>query len=140
VPIIVGGHGPKKTPALAARFADEFNVGFVDFDATTTQFGRVRAACEAAGRDPGSLVYSVAHPVCVGADEAEFRRRAAAIGQDPEKARNSPFAGTVAEVTDTMARWAAAGVQRGYLQVLDLSDLDHIALVAQEILPAARTW
>ena len=140
VPIIVGGHGPKKTPALAARFADEFNVGFVDFDATTTQVGRVRAACEAAGRDPGSLVYSVAHPVCVGADEAEFRRRAAAIGQDPEKARNSPFAGTVAEVTDTMARWAAAGVQRGYLQVLDLSDLDHISLVAQEILPAACTW
>ena len=140
LPIIIGGHGPKRTPALAARFADEFNVGFVDFDATTTQFGRVRAACEAAGRDPGSLVYSVAHPVCVGTDEAEFRRRAVAMGQDPEKARDSPFAGTVAEVTDTMARWAAAGVQRGYLQVLDLSDLDHIALVAQEILPAARSW
>jgi len=63
-----------------------------------------------------------------------------AMGQDPEKARDSPFAGTVAEVTDTMARWAAAGVQRGYLQVLDLSDLDHIALVAREILPAARSW
>ena len=31
-------------------------------------------------------------------------------------------------------------MQRAYLQVLDLADLDHIALVAQEILPAARSW
>ncbi len=140
VPIIVGGQGPKKTPALAARFADEFNVGFVDFDATTTQIGRVHAACEAVARDPASLVYSTAQVLCVGTDEVEYRKRAAAIGRDPEEARSSPFAGTVAEVTDTMGRWAAAGVQRGYLQVLDLADLEHIALVAQDILPVVRSW
>ncbi|MGS0685948.1 LLM class F420-dependent oxidoreductase [Nakamurella sp. GG22] len=138
VPIIIGGHGPKKTPALAARFADEFNVGFVDLDSTTTQFGRVRGACEQAGRDPGSLVYSTAHPVCVGRDEAEFARRAAAIGREPEEARSSPFAGTVQEVVDAIGRWGAAGVQRSYLQVLDLSDLEHIALIADEVLPAVR--
>ncbi len=138
VPIIVGGHGPKKTPALAARFADEFNVGFVDLDSTTRQFDRVRTACEQAGRDPGSLVYSTAHPVCVGRDEAEFERRAAAIGREPEDARSSPFAGTVQQVVDTIGRWGAAGVQRSYLQVLDLSDLEHIALIADEVLPAVR--
>ena len=81
----------------------------------------------------------MAHPVCVGSDEAEFGRRARAIGRDPDEIRGaSPFAGTVAEVTDTIGTWAAAGVQRAYLQVLDLADLDHIALVGADILPAVR--
>jgi F420-dependent oxidoreductase-like protein len=138
LPIIIGGHGPRRTPALAARFADEFNVGFSDVEVSTAQLDRVRAACEAVGRDPGSMAYSVAHMVCVGADDAEFERRAAAIGRTPEQARESPFAGTVAEVTDTIAAWGRAGVQRSYLQVLDLADLEHIALIAAEILPAVR--
>ena len=138
VPIIIGGHGPRRTPALAARFADEFNVGFSDLEVSTTQLHRVRAACESADRDPGSLVYSVANVVCVGSDEAEFTRRAAAIGRTASEVRASPFAGTVAEVTDTIAAWGKAGVQRAYLQVLDLSDLEHIALIGAEILPAVR--
>ena len=138
VPIIIGGHGPRRTPALAARFADEFNIGFADLDVCTTQADRVRKACGAAGRDPSSLIYSVAHVLCVGSDEAEFARRAVAIGRDPVDVRTSPFAGTVAEVIETIGVWGAAGIQRAYLQVLDLSDLDHIALVAAEVLPAVR--
>jgi len=138
VPIIIGGHGPRRTPALAARFADEFNVGFSDYEVSTTQLSRVRAACDAADRDPGTLVYSVANVVCVGSDEAEFRRRASNIGQEPGKVRASPFAGTVSEVIDNLGAWAAGGVQRSYLQVLDLADLDHIALLASEVLPAVR--
>jgi F420-dependent oxidoreductase-like protein len=138
LPIIIGGKGPKRTPALAARFADEFNCGFSDLDFTTTQFARVRAAAEEIGRDPESLVYSAAHPVVIGSDEDEFTRRAAAIGQDPQAARKSPFAGTVQQVVDALGAWAAAGVQRAYLQVLDLADLDHIALIGAEVLPAVR--
>jgi alkanesulfonate monooxygenase SsuD/methylene tetrahydromethanopterin reductase-like flavin-dependent oxidoreductase (luciferase family) len=137
-PIIIGGHGPRRTPALAARFADEFNIGFSDFEVSMTQLGRVRAACEDIGRDPDSLVYSMASTLCVGSDEAEYRRRAEAIGEDPVESRSRPFFGTVAEVTDTIGNWAAAGVQRAYLQVLDLADLDHIALAGAEILPVVR--
>src|SRR6478736_1450578 len=74
VPIIIGGHGPRRTPALAARFADEFNVGFSDLEVSTTQLGRVRAACEDAGRDPDSLVYSVAHPLCGGSTARTSRQ------------------------------------------------------------------
>ena len=138
VPIIIGGHGPRRTPALAARFADEFNVGFSGYDVSITQLGRVRAACETADRDPGSLVYSVANVVCVGSDEAEFRRRAANIGREPSELRSSPFAGTVDEVVDNMGTWAGGGVQRCYLQVLDLADLDHLALLGAQVLPAVR--
>jgi len=138
VPIIIGGHGPRRTPALAARFADEFNVGFSDDEVSTTQLQRVRAACEAVGRDPDSMVYSAANVACVGSTEAEFRARAAAIGLEPDEVRASPFAGTVAEVTDALGRWSSGGFQRAYLQVLDLSDLDHIALIGAEVLPAVR--
>ncbi|MET0966127.1 MAG: LLM class F420-dependent oxidoreductase [Nakamurella sp.] len=139
VPIIIGGGGPKKTPALAARFADEFNIGFRDLTSSAAQLDRVRQACEAAGRDPGSLVYSTAHPVCVGIDEAEFARRAKAIGRQPADIRaSSPFAGIVSEVLDKMGQWAAAGVQRSYLQLLDLTDLEQLAMLSTEVLPAVR--
>ena len=138
VPIIVGGHGPRRTPALAARFADEFNVAFSPLDVVSAQFERVRRACETAGRDPGSLAYSFAHVTCVGADEADYARRARDIGRDPEDLRrSSPLAGTVAEVIDTLDEWSDAA-QRAYLQILNLQDLEHIDLIAREVLPAVR--
>jgi F420-dependent oxidoreductase-like protein len=134
VPIIIGGHGPKRTPALAARFADEFNVAFSPLDVVTKQYDRVRAACAEADRDPDSLVYSAAQVLCVGRNDAEVARRAAAIGRDPRQARDdSAVAGTVSEVVDKLGRWAEAGVQRVYLQVLDLADLEHVALAGEQL-------
>lgn len=136
VPIIIGGHGPRRTPALAARFADEVNVGFSDLATTTAQFDRTRDACEAIGRDPAELVYSAAQTVCCGRDEAEVSRRAAAIGRDLDNLRAGGMAGTVSEVVDKLGAWQEAGVQRVYLQVLDLSDLEHIALLGKQVRPA----
>jgi F420-dependent oxidoreductase-like protein len=136
VPIIVGGHGPRRTPALAARFADEINIGFSDLATTTAQFDRTCAACEAIGRDPSELVYSAAQTVCCGTDEAEVARRAAAIGRDVEQLRAGGMAGTVSELVDKLGAWQEAGVQRVYLQVLDLSDLEHIALLGEQVRPA----
>ena len=75
-PILIGGKGPRRTPQLAARYADEYNVPFSSVEDTAAAFGRVREACQAAGRDPGSLVYSAARTVCCGRDEAELARRA----------------------------------------------------------------
>jgi len=135
VPVIIGGKGKRRTPALAARFADEFNVPFVSVDETRTLFGRVRAACETAERDPDSLVYSNALVLCAGADEAQIARRAAAIGREVDELRENGLAGTPAEILDRIGQFADAGTERIYLQVLDLSDLDHLRLVAEEILP-----
>jgi alkanesulfonate monooxygenase len=132
-PIIVGGGGPTRTPAFAARFASEFNLAFRSMDETRTQFARVRDACEAARREE-PLVYSAAQVLCCGANEAEFARRAAAIGREPAELRESGLAGTPAEVADRIGRFAELGATRMYLQVLDLSDLDHLALVAAEVM------
>ena len=136
IPLVLGGHGPKRTPALAARFADDFNVGFSPLDVTTAGHDRVRAACEAIGRDPGDVVYSAALPVCCGTTPAEVERRAAAIGRDVDELRTAGLVGSPAEVTDKLGAYAAAGTERMYLQVLDLKDLDHVALLGAEVLPA----
>ena len=137
-PIIVGGHGPKRTPRLAARFAAEFNIGFSSVPETGAQFGRVREACQAAGRDPGSLVYSAAQVTCCGRDDAELARRAAAIGRDVADLRTAGLAGSPAEVVDRIGQFAGHGAGRIYLQILDLHDLDHLELLATEVLPQVR--
>ena len=134
-PVLIGGVGKKRTPALAARYADEFNLPFVDQQTTRDQFARVGQACEAIGRDPATMTWSNALVLCVGSNEAEVERRAAAIGRDTGDLRASGLAGTPQEVVDTIARYAALGAERLYLQVLDLADLDHLALVAADVMP-----
>jgi F420-dependent oxidoreductase-like protein len=132
-PVIVGGGGPKRTPRLAATYADEFNLPFQSVEATQAQFGRVREACAQTGRE---LVLSAAQVLCVGRDEAEVARRSAAIGREPAELRENGLAGTPAEVVEKIGRYAAVGATRLYLQVLDLSDLEHLELVASEVMPA----
>jgi F420-dependent oxidoreductase-like protein len=136
-PILLGGAGPRRTPRLAARFADEFNVPFHALADSAAAFARVREACEAAGRYPASMIYSVAHTVCCGKNEAEFRRRAEAIGMQPEDFREGErgLGGTPGEVAAKIAQFGEIGADRVYLQVLDLADLDHLELLASDVLP-----
>lgn len=130
VPIIIGGAGKNRTPALAARYGTEFNLAFRSLDTFTDMRARVADACESIGRDPASLVYSAALTVAVGQDANDFQRRAAAIGRDPDDLRTNGVAGTLEDARATLRRWHDAGAQRLYLQVLDLADLDHLDTIA----------
>jgi F420-dependent oxidoreductase-like protein len=134
-PVLIGGLGRRRTPELAARYADEFNLPFVDEATSEAQFARVREACESQGRDPRTLRFSNALVLCVGADEAELDRRAKAIGRDTQELRENGLAGTPQEVVDKIGRYAELGAERIYLQVLDLGDLDHLRLVARDVMP-----
>ncbi|MFW0784529.1 LLM class F420-dependent oxidoreductase [Gordonia sp. CPCC 206044] len=134
-PIIIGGAGKKRTPALAARFADEFNSAFQPVDAVVEQVGRVQSACTAAGRDPESITFSAALVLCCGRTDAELARRADAIGREVDELRENGAAGTPAEVVEKISRYQQAGISRIYLQTLDLDDLDHLDLVAKEVAP-----
>ena len=134
-PIIVGGHGKKRTPALAARFADEFNTPFAAAADVPALFERVRQACEQIGRTTLPTLSS-ALVLCVGRDDAEVRRRAAAIGREVDEMKAAGGAvGTPDEVVEILSGYAAAGASRLYLQTLDLADLDHIELVASAVAP-----
>jgi F420-dependent oxidoreductase-like protein len=134
-PVIVGGIGPNRTPRLAARFADEYNVPFASVDDTAAAFGRVREACAAAGRHETSMIYSAAQTVCCGRTRAELDRRAEAIGRKADELASSGIAGLPDEVAKKIRKFAEIGAERVYLQVLDLHDLDHLELIATEVLP-----
>lgn len=135
-PIVVGGQGRRRTPALAARFADEINVAFVGMDAVAAQFARVEKACREIGRDPGELTRSVAQTIAVGRDDAEVAARAHTVGKDAADLRANGLAGTPAEVVDRLGRWReATGITRVYLQLMDMGDLDQVELIAAEVAP-----
>jgi F420-dependent oxidoreductase-like protein len=133
-PLIVGGSGPRRTPNLAARFADEFNVPFEGLAETERILDGVRQACDDLGRDR-PIRLSVAQVVCCGSDDAEVARRAAAIGQGVDEMRAEGLAGSPAQLVDKIGAFAAMGVESVYLQVLDLDDLAHLDLLAAEVLP-----
>jgi F420-dependent oxidoreductase-like protein len=135
IPVIIGGGGARRTPALAARYADEFNAAFRPAPDAAAAFERVRGACAADGRDPASMIFSTAQVVCCGKDKAELARRAAAIGRDLSELRENGLAGSPAEVVDKIGAYAEAGATTAYLQILDLADLDHLDLLASQVLP-----
>ena len=134
VPIIIGGGGPTRTPALAARYASEYNVAFTPVETFTERKQRVEAACAAIDRQR-PMRYSAAVVVCAGATEADVERRAASIGRESAELRRVGAAGSADETATTIRRYVDAGAERIYLQVLDLSDLDHLDFIADAVAP-----
>jgi F420-dependent oxidoreductase-like protein len=134
-PVLIGGGGKVRTPQLAARFAQEFNMPFASLETTSAQFERVRDACVASGRGRDSIILSAAQVLCVGEREGEIERRAQTIGRDVSELRANGLAGTVNEVITKIRSFSEIGAERMYLQVLDLTDLEHLRLVADQVLP-----
>jgi F420-dependent oxidoreductase-like protein len=140
-PIVIGGRGGPRNSRLAATYADEFNISFVPAAFMQGTHDAVRRACEAQGRDPGTIVWSVGLVVCCGTSEQEVARRAAAIGRQVDELRENGLAGSPGEVLDKLGVYAAAGAERFYLQVLDITDLEHLRLIADAVqahFPGAR--
>jgi F420-dependent oxidoreductase-like protein len=134
-PVIVGGHGKRRTPELAARYADEFNVPFSDVDTTAALFRRVESVSVELGRTTSGrapLALSAAQTIACGRTDAEARNRAENIGGAP------PLFGTPARVVDQIGELADAGASRLYLQILDLADLDHLDVLASQVAPQLR--
>lgn len=138
VPVIIGGAGPRRTPALAARFATEFNIGFRSEDTIAETFDGVRRACEQIGRDPATLRTTVALPTVVATDDTDYLRRLAAIGADPDTFAEVNIAGSPDAAIEKLLRLRELGADRVYLQLVDLRDLEHLELVAEAVLPHVR--
>jgi F420-dependent oxidoreductase-like protein len=135
-PIIIGGKGPRRTPRLAARFADEFNVPFSSLSDTAAQYQRVVDAIAAEGRDGRApIVFSFAQTIVCGATDAEVRRRAESVGLNPDKPANGQLYGTPARLAEQLNEFVKAGASRAFLQVQDLRDLEHLELIAAEVAP-----
>ncbi|MEL0626480.1 LLM class F420-dependent oxidoreductase [Salinibacterium amurskyense] len=135
LPIIIGGSGPSRTPALTAKFAAEYNAGFATIAPLKERIDRVRAACEHFDRDPATLVLSIAGTTAVGATEAQIDARATAADNTPDALRHGGFAGTASEVVDKISELKALGFTRVYFQVMDFHDLDQLDFLAREVIP-----
>jgi F420-dependent oxidoreductase-like protein len=131
-PIILGGSGRRRSATLAVRYADEYNAAFRSVGETWAVFDRVRAAAARAGRE---LRYSVAQTVCVATSQGRLAKRAAAIGWEVADVRDKGLGGSPAQVIDKIGQFAEAGASVLYLQLLDLTDLDQLELIAAEVLP-----
>lgn len=136
LPLIVGGAGPSRTPALAAAYATEFNIVFQPEDVIADRLQRVARACEAIDRDPATLKRTVGLTTLAGATDADLRRRAANTGVElvSFRARHT-FCGDAAAIAERVSRLVALGAERVYFQMMDMTDLDHLAYLGAEVLP-----
>lgn len=146
-PLILGGRAGPRAAALAARWADEYDVTSGDPADIRAARDRLAGSCAAIGRDPDSLRLSLMTGAVVGADRRELERRAAAlmeregepgdVGEAIEAWRSDRIVGVVDEVLARLAEYAQAGVRRVLLQHLVHEDLEMLELIGTEIVPAA---
>jgi F420-dependent oxidoreductase-like protein len=137
-PVIVGGRGQKRTPAIAARYADEFNVPFKSVAETAAAFDRVKLACarlgrEASGKTP--LVLSAGVVVAIGRTDHEAQRRAAPLHAPSALPPEDPVVGSPAQLVQRIGEFAGIGVTRIHLRLIEIADIDHLELIASDVLP-----
>jgi alkanesulfonate monooxygenase SsuD/methylene tetrahydromethanopterin reductase-like flavin-dependent oxidoreductase (luciferase family) len=132
-PVIVGGTGLKRTPAIAARYATEFNGALATPHQLRERIALFEDACEAIGRDPADARRSILVPIACGSTPDEVDRRAAVMGS--EFIRTHAVIGSPEQVTEELAAFADAGADTVYLHIYDIHDLDHVALLGAEVLP-----
>jgi F420-dependent oxidoreductase-like protein len=135
--IVIGGTGPRRTPRVAARWADEFNSGSTV--GCRERFDVVRAACEAIDRDPATMRWSVICPIICGATQAEADARLQRLGEPGRRMLTHGVCGTPQMVVEYLADQAAQGSDIAYVHIYDIDDLEHVALIGAEVLPHIDT-
>jgi alkanesulfonate monooxygenase SsuD/methylene tetrahydromethanopterin reductase-like flavin-dependent oxidoreductase (luciferase family) len=144
LPILVGGSAKPGTAEPAVRFADEYNTFFANLDEIRARKRALDEACERAGRDPTTLRRSLMAPLVVGRDQREVleaaRRTGARFGREPQEVldRYGEYGpvGTVEQVVERLRQIEEAGYERVMLQHLAHQDLDTVALIGRELVPA----
>jgi len=146
--IITGGQGTARGYRLAAQYADEFNLSSASPESVPAKQAALDEACRTIGRDPKTLTRSAMVGTLLGRDDAEMAKRADALltefGEESatgrswlDSRRSRWILGTPDEARGTVARFAAAGIERIMLQDFLPRDLDHIDLMAEQLIGKA---
>jgi F420-dependent oxidoreductase-like protein len=143
-PLILGGSGGPVVARLAARWADEYNTTFPTLEQVRERRARLEAAFEREGRDPATLRFSVMTGCVVGADRADYLRRAARRAESQGIAAEELagamgdrwILGTVDEAAERLRELEGAGVERVMLQHLAHDDVEMVELIGRELVPA----
>jgi F420-dependent oxidoreductase-like protein len=139
-PLIMGGSGGPRSAAMAARYADEYNVPFATLVDVREKRTRIERACDDAGRQ--MLPFSIMTGVIIGADASDLRDRAARLEERGgfQNLIDAPPAGwivaTVDDAAEQLQALAEAGVDRVMCQQLLHDDLDAVALLGEQLAPA----
>ena len=149
-PLIVGGSAGRRSAALAARWADEYNTIYVTPDEARERRAALDRACEAQGRDPATLRFSLMNGFVIGADRTDLRARARRLaewrGHEDQAAADidgylaalaQPWiVGTPEDFVARLREYEAAGVDGVMLQHHLFEDEDALELVGREVIPA----
>lgn len=139
-PLIMGGSAGRRSAAMAARYADEYNTPFAAVEEVRERRARVEQACADAGRE--MLPFSVMTGVVIGADESDLRDRADRLQQRSglQNLVDAPPGGwivaTAEDAAEQLRTLAEAGVDRVMCQQLLHDDLDAVALLGERVSPA----
>lgn len=139
-PLIMGGSAGRRSAALAARYADEYNTPFAAVEEVRERRARVEQACADAGR--AMLPFSVMIGVVIGTDDSDLRDRAARLEQRSglQNLVGAPPGGwivaTVEDAAEQLRALAEAGVDRVMCQQLLHDDLEAVALLGERVSPA----
>ena len=135
-PILIGGRGPKRTIALAAQYADEWNTFLLPLDTYRDLSARLDAALTQNGRAPASIRRSLMTSIIFGRDDAAVQAKLLARGLTVERAHSrAVLVGTPSQIVEQLGRMMELGIQRVILQWLDLDDLDGLEAIARGVLP-----
>ncbi|MGH3169354.1 MAG: LLM class flavin-dependent oxidoreductase, partial [Trebonia sp.] len=129
--IIIGGAGARRTPTLAARYADEFN-GALGLE-LTERFANFRRICEASGRDPATVRLSATVPVCIGSDARDLERRKESLGEPGARLLAAGVTGYADDVLRVLEDLDRQGADTVYFHVYGAGDPDHIRLLGSEV-------
>ncbi len=125
LPIWVGGRGKVRTPAIAARFADGFNMPYLAPDSVRDRLARVRVACEAAGRDPQEIQSSVNVGFYLG-DRA------------PEVNPEGSLVGSAQQAVDRIGAYADTGVEGLNIALRPPVDWEALQRFIDDVMPHFR--
>ena len=138
-PILIGGNGEKRTLALAARYAREWNAVFIPPAELARLNARLDELLAQHGRQPGEVRRSLMTGCVFGRDDGEVQRKVEARTRGQRSAdelrQRGLVVGTAGQIVEQCARLAEAGAQRLMLQWLDLDDVDGLEALAKEVLP-----
>lgn len=143
IPLWIGGRGPRRTPELAARFADGYNVPYVSPEAYRGLCDRIDRACDARDRDPASIERTVNVSfnltTSAAAEAAEQERFAAMDEETRDRFRAGALLGSPDAAVERICEYAAAGATG--LNIAVRLPVDHDALDAylDQVVPAVRS-
>lgn len=123
--LLIGGGGRVKTPRIAGRYADEFNIYSCLPDLYREKADTARTHAVEAGRDPEAILLSAASPALAARKESDYRKLLADFaeltGQSTEHIENVytdrgyPH-GSGSRPAEMLAALEEAGCQRFYAQ------------------------